>query len=232
VEFGTPQFWLAGLEIIVINILLSGDNAVVIALACRNLPEKQRRWGIFWGAAGAIVLRIVLTIFAVSLLTLPWLKIIGAVLLLWIGVKLIADESGEGGHEIQATDQLYAAVRTVIIADLVMSLDNVIGVAAAAKGSLTLLIFGLVLSIPLVIVGSQLIMKAIERFPILIVAGGGLLGYVAGEMAVTDTAIADWINANAHWLHWGLPVAGIALVIGVARLLRARAGHKAVEPPA
>ena len=105
-EFGTPQFWLAGLEIIVINILLSGDNAVVIALACRNLPEKQRRWGIFWGAAGAIVLRIVLTIFAVSLLTLPWLKIIGAVLLLWIGVKLIADESGEGGHEIQATDQL------------------------------------------------------------------------------------------------------------------------------
>jgi YjbE family integral membrane protein len=232
VEFGTPQFWLAGLEIIVINILLSGDNAVVIALACRNLPEKQRRWGIFWGAAGAIVLRIVLTIFAVSLLTLPWLKIIGAVLLLWIGVKLIADESGEGGHEIQATDQLYAAVRTVIIADLVMSLDNVIGVAAAAKGSLTLLIFGLVLSIPLVIVGSQLIMKAIERFPILIVAGGGLLGYVAGEMAVTDTAIVDWINANAHWLHWGLPVAGIALVVGVARLLQARAGHKAVEPPA
>jgi len=232
VEFGTPQFWLAGLEIIVINILLSGDNAVVIALACRNLPEKQRRWGIFWGAFGAIALRIVLTIFAVSLLTLPWLKIIGAVLLLWIGVKLIADESGEGGHEIQATDQLYAAVRTVIIADLVMSLDNVIGVAAAAKGSLTLLIFGLVLSIPLVIVGSQLIMKAIERFPILIVAGGGLLGYVAGEMAVTDTAIADWINANAHWLHWGLPVAGIVLVVGVARLLQARAGHKAVEPPA
>jgi YjbE family integral membrane protein len=232
VEFGTPQFWLAGLEIIVINILLSGDNAVVIALACRNLPEKQRRWGIFWGAAGAIVLRIVLTIFAVSLLTLPWLKIIGAVLLLWIGVKLIADESGEDGHEIKATDQLLAAVRTVIIADLVMSLDNVIGVAAAAKGSLTLLIFGLVLSIPLVIVGSQLIMKAIERFPILIVAGGGLLGYVAGEMAVTDTAIADWINANAHWLHWGLPVAGIALVVGVARILQARAGHKAVEPPA
>jgi len=232
VEFGTPQFWLAGLEIIVINILLSGDNAVVIALACRNLPDKQRRWGIFWGAFGAIALRIVLTIFALSLLTLPWLKIIGAVLLLWIGVKLIADESGEGGHEIQATDQLFAAVRTVIIADLVMSLDNVIGVAAAAKGSLTLLIFGLVLSIPLVIVGSQLIMKAIERFPILIVAGGGLLGYVAGEMAVTDTAIADWINANAHWLHWGLPVAGIVLVVGVARLLQARAGHKAVEPPA
>ncbi|HEY8242800.1 MAG TPA: TerC family protein [Casimicrobiaceae bacterium] len=231
-EFGTPQFWLAGFEIIVINILLSGDNAVVIALACRNLPDKQRRWGIFWGAFGAIALRIVLTFFALSLLQMPWLKIIGAVLLLWIGVKLIADDTGEGGHEIKAADQLFAAVRTVIIADLVMSLDNVIGVAAAAKGSLTLLVFGLVLSIPLVIVGSQLIMKAIERFPILIVAGGGLLGYVAGEMAVTDTAVADWINANAHWLHWALPVAGIVFVIGVARLLQMRAASKAVEPPA
>ena len=230
-EFGSPQFWVAALEIVIINILLSGDNAVVIALACRNLPERQRRWGIIWGAAGAVLLRIVLTFFAVSLLKFPYLKLVGGILLVWIGIKLIADDEGEG-HDIKAADQLMTAVRTIIIADLVMSLDNVIGVAAAAKGSLVLLIFGLVVSIPLVIVGSQLIMKAIERFPILIVAGGGLLGYVAGEMAVTDTAIADWINANAHWLHWGLPVAGIALVIGVARLLRARAGHKAVEPPA
>jgi YjbE family integral membrane protein len=224
VEFGSPQFWLAGLEIIVINILLSGDNAVVIALACRNLPHNQRRWGIVWGATGAIVLRIILTFFAISLLNLPWLKIIGGLLLLWIGVKLIADDD-EDGHEVKASDQLLSAVRTIIIADLVMSLDNVIGVAAAAKGSLVLLIFGLVVSIPLVIVGSQLIMKAIERFPILVMAGGGLLGYVAGEMAVTDTAIADWINANAHWLHWVLPTACIALVIGVARLLQARAAR-------
>jgi YjbE family integral membrane protein len=224
VEFGSPQFWLAGLEIIVINILLSGDNAVVIALACRNLPHNQRRWGIVWGATGAIVLRIILTFFAISLLNLPWLKIIGGLLLLWIGVKLIADDD-EDGHEVKASDQLLSAVRTIIIADLVMSLDNVIGVAAAAKGSLVLLIFGLVVSIPLVIVGSQLIMKAIERFPILVMAGGGLLGYVAGEMAVTDTAIADWINANAHWLHWVLPTACIARVIGVARLLQARAAR-------
>ena len=227
-EFGTPQFWLAGLEIIVINILLSGDNAVVIALACRNLPEKQRRWGIFWGAGGAIVLRIVLTFFALQLLDLPWLKIIGAVLLLWIGVKLIADDEDEG-HEVKASDQLFAAVRTIVVADLVMSLDNVIGVAAAAKGSLVLLIFGLVLSIPLVIVGSQLIMKAIERFPILVMAGGGLLGYVAGEMAVTDTAVVGWIDANAHWLHWALPLACIGLVVGVAKLLQAR--HAAGRPP-
>jgi YjbE family integral membrane protein len=230
VEFGSPQFWLAGLEIIVINILLSGDNAVVIALACRNLPPNQRRWGIVWGATGAIVLRIVLTFFAISLLNLPWLKIIGGLLLLWIGVKLIADDD-EDGHEVKASDQLLSAVRTIIIADLVMSLDNVIGVAAAAKGSLVLLIFGLVVSIPLVIVGSQLIMKAIERFPILVMAGGGLLGYVAGEMAVTDTAVADWINANAHWLHWVLPAACIALVIGIARLLQARAARGS-EPSA
>ena len=230
-EFGTPQFWLAGIEIIVINILLSGDNAVVIALACRNLPAHQRRWGVFWGAGGAIALRIVLTFFAISLLDLPWLKIVGGLLLLWIGVKLIADDGGEG-HEVKASDQLFAAVRTIVVADLVMSLDNVIGVAAAAKGSLFLLVFGLVVSIPLVIVGSQLIMKAIERFPILVMAGGGLLGYVAGEMAVTDNAVAGWINEHAHWLHWALPVACILFVIGVARLMQMRSGAGGDGPPA
>ena len=230
-EFGTPQFWLAGIEIIVINILLSGDNAVVIALACRNLPAHQRRWGVFWGAGGAIALRIVLTFFAISLLDLPWLKIIGGVLLLWIGVKLIADDGGDG-HEVKASDQLFAAVRTIVVADLVMSLDNVIGVAAAAKGSLFLLVFGLVVSIPLVIVGSQLIMKAIERFPMLVMAGGGLLGYVAGEMAVTDNAVSGWIEAHAHWLHWALPVGCILLVIGVARIVQMRAAARAGGPPA
>ena len=224
-ELWSPPFWVAAFEIIVVNILLSGDNAVVIALACRNLPPKQRTWGIVWGAGGAIVLRIVLTFFAISLLNLPWLKIIGGVLLLWIGVKLIADDE-DGGHEVKASDQLFAAVRTIVIADLVMSLDNVIGVAAAAKGSLVLLIFGLVVSIPLVIVGSQLIMKAIERFPMLVMAGGGLLGYVAGEMAVTDTAVADWVNAHAHWLHWVLPAGCILLVIGVAKLLQMRSAQR------
>jgi YjbE family integral membrane protein len=223
VDFTTPQFWLAALEIIVINILLSGDNAVVIALACRNLPPKQRRWGVIWGAVGAIVLRILLTFFAVKLLQLPYLKLIGGALLLWIGVKLIAEEEEEQeGKAVQASDKLLAAIRTVIIADLVMSIDNVLGVAAAAKGSLLLLVFGLVVSIPLVIAGSQIIMKLIERFPILILGGGGLLGFVAGEMFVEDVAVEPWIKANAHALVWVVPAAGILIVIGVAKWLERR----------
>jgi YjbE family integral membrane protein len=222
VEFLSPQFWVAALEIIVINILLSGDNAVVIALACRNLPPRQRRWGIVWGAAGAVVLRIILTFFAVSLLKFPYLNLIGGALLIWIGIKLIAEEEGEG-PDVQAADRLMVAIRTIIVADLVMSLDNVIGVAGAAKGSVLLIVFGLVLSIPLVIVGAQLIMKLIDRFPILIIGGGGLLGYVAGEMIVMDTAIAPWIDANAHWLHWALPVAGILVVVGAAKWMQMRA---------
>jgi len=226
VESLSPQFWLAALEIIVINILLSGDNAVVIALACRNLPARQRRWGIIWGAAGAVVLRIILTFFAVSLLKLPWLNIVGGVLLLWIGYKLIADEEGEEGQEIKAADRLIVAVRTIIIADLVMSLDNVIGVAGAAKGSVVLIVFGLVVSIPLVVVGAQLIMKLIERMPILVVAGGGLLGFVAGEMLVADTAVVGWIQANAPWLHWAGPVAGILVVIGAAKLSQKKQAAK------
>jgi YjbE family integral membrane protein len=222
----TAQFWVAALEIIVINILLSGDNAVVIALACRNLPPKQQRWGVFWGAAGAIVLRIVLTFFAVSLLAFPYLKLVGGVLLLWIGIKLIAEEEEEAedgeGHAVKASDKLLAAVWTVIVADLVMSIDNVLGVAAAAKGSVVLLVFGLVVSIPLVIAGSQLIMKMIERMPLLIVIGGGLLGFVAGEMMIEDTAVRPWIEANAHWLEWIGPAAGIVFVVGVARWMQRR----------
>jgi len=221
-DIGTPQFWLAALEIVVINILLSGDNAVVIALACRNLPPAQRRWGVFWGAIGAIVLRVILTFFAVSLLQLSYLKIIGGALLVWIGIKLIAEEDGEGGHDVRGSDRLLAAIRTVVIADLVMSIDNVLGVAAAARGNLLLLIFGLVVSVPLVIGGAQLIMRLIERFPVLIVAGGGLLGFVAGELIVDDSAIADWIHAHAAWLTWAAPVIGIALVVGPAKWLAGR----------
>jgi YjbE family integral membrane protein len=221
-DFGTPQFWLAGLEIIVINILLSGDNAVVIALACRNLPPHQRRWGVFWGAVGAIVLRIILTFFAVSLLQLSYLKLIGGVLLLWIGIKLIAEEDSEEGHDVKASDKMFSAIRTVVIADLVMSIDNVLGVAAAAHGSLLLLIFGLALSVPLVIGGAQIIMRLIERFPILIVAGGGLLGFVAGELMIEDSAIVDWVHTHAAWLSWAAPIAGIALVVAPAKWMQAR----------
>ena len=220
-EFGSSQFWVAGLEIILINILLSGDNAVVIALACRNLPQKQRRLGIFYGVIGAVVLRIVLTFFAVALLSMPYLQLIGAALLVWIGIKLIAEEEGEG-DEIEGSDRLMSAVKTVIVADLVMSLDNVIGVAGAAKGSLALLVFGLVVSIPLVVVGAQVIMKIIERFPILVIAGGGLLGYIAGEIAVADAAVKDWIAANLPSLHWIAPVVGVIIVVVIGVWLSRR----------
>jgi YjbE family integral membrane protein len=222
VEFGSTQFWLAGLEIIVINVLLSGDNAVVIALACRGLPPQQRKWGVIWGAVGAIVLRIILTFFAVSLLALPWLKLIGGALLLWIGVKLVVGDEDDDGKEVAASDKLLAAVRTVIVADLVMSVDNVLGVAAAAKGSLFLLVFGLVVSIPLVIAGSQLIISLVQRYPALVVAGGGLLGFVAGEMFVEDTAVAPWLAGQAHVLHYAIPAACVVFVIVAARTLQRR----------
>ncbi len=160
----TPQFLISVFEIILINILLSGDNAVVIALACRNLPDKLRRKGILWGVLGAIILRIVLTFFAMSLLEYPWIKLVGAALLIWIGIKLIVGEE-HVEHEVKASDRLFSAVWTILIADLVMSLDNVMAVTAAAKGDLPLIIFGLVISIPLVIFGSQIIMRLIERLP-------------------------------------------------------------------
>ncbi len=222
--FVTPQFWVAALEIVAINILLSGDNAVVIALACRNLAPGQRRWGVFWGAGGAIVLRIVLTFFAVSLLTLPWLKIVGGVALLWIGITLIIQDDGDD-VQVKASGQLLAAVWTVIVADVVMSIDNVLGVAAAARGSLLLLVFGIALSLPLIIAGAQLVLKLLERYPLLVVAGGGLLGYIAGELIVDDAAIGPWVDASAPWLNWAAPVIGIVLVVGAAKWIEARAAR-------
>jgi YjbE family integral membrane protein len=211
-ELLTPQFLISVLEIILINILLSGDNAVVIALACRNLPDKLRRQGILWGVLGAIVLRIILTYFAMSLLNYPWLKLIGAVLLIWIGIKLIVgDENAD--HEVKASDQLVSAIWTILIADLVMSLDNVMAVTAAAKGNLPLIIFGLVISIPLVIYGSQIIMRLIERMPLLVPAGGGLLGYIAGDLATDDPVVAPWIESSAPMVDWLAPFVGIAIVV-------------------
>jgi YjbE family integral membrane protein len=227
VEFVSPQFWVAALEIIVINILLSGDNAVVIALACRNLPRRQRIMGTFWGVIGAVALRIILTFFAVRLLLLPYLQLVGAALLVWIGIRLVAED--EGAHpEVRASTRLLSAVRTVIVADLVMSVDNVIGVAGAAKGSLPLLVFGLVVSIPLVVFGSQLIMKLIERFPWLVIAGGGLLGYIAGEIATADTAIRSWVDVNAPSLHYVAPAAGVVIVVVVGVWLMRRNGSAAI----
>ena len=208
----SPQFLISVLEIILINILLSGDNAVVIALACRNLPDKLRRQGILWGVMGAIVLRIILTYFAMSLLNYPWLKLIGAVLLIWIGIKLIVGEEN-AEHEVKAGDRLISAIWTILIADLVMSLDNVMAVTAAAKGDLPLIIFGLVISIPLVIFGSQIIMRLIERMPLLVPAGGGLLGYIAGDLATDDPVLAPWIELHVPMVDWLAPIIGIAVVV-------------------
>lgn len=225
-EWATPQFAIAVVQIIMVNILLSGDNAVVIALACRNLSRRQRRHGIFWGVLGAIVLRVVLTFFAMSLLANPYLKIVGGGLLVWIGIKLIAEED-DAEHKVKASDRLLAAVWTIIIADLVMSLDNVMAVAAAAKGSVPLIVFGLIISVPIVVLGSQIIMRIIERFPVLVLAGGGLLGYIAGDMAIEDPAIAPWIAANISYATVFTPAAGFVLVVAVgAWLSRKRARLK------
>ncbi len=215
------QFWVDVLKIIMIDVLLSGDNAVVIALACRNLPLEQRKKGIFLGVLGAIGLRVVLTFFAVNLLSLPYLKLVGAFLLIWIGVKLLLPEDEHGEDSIKADTRLFGAVKTIIIADFVMSLDNVLGVAAAAKGNATLLIFGLLISIPLIAWSSQLVLKVIDRFPVVIFAGGGLLGYVAGEMLIGEALFAPVLEAH-HYLHSVVPVGCALLVLCLGHWLAKR----------
>jgi YjbE family integral membrane protein len=217
----TTMFWVALAQIIMINILLSGDNAVVIALASRSLPPAQQKKAILFGSFGAVVLRIILTFFAAYLLTLPYLKLAGGALLVWIGVSLLKPDDEE--EHIDAHSNLKAAIKTIIIADFVMSLDNVIGVAAAAKGNFVLLVLGLGISIPLIIYGSTLMLKLMERFPIIVTAGGGLLGWVAGEMAITDPVIAQWVDTHAHWMHNVVPAAGFVLVIVIGKWLARRA---------
>jgi len=209
---GTTFFWVTLGQIIMINIVLSGDNAVVIALASRSLPPRQQRNAILFGSFGAIFLRVVLTFFAVLLLGLPYLKIIGSVLLGWIGIQMLIPEEEE--THIDDHTQLWSAIKTIIIADFIMSLDNVLGVAAAAKGSVLLLVIGLGISIPLIIYGSTLVLKLMTRFPVIVTIGGGVLGWVAGEMFVTDPAIAPWVDTNAHWMHESTPgLAALFVVI-------------------
>jgi YjbE family integral membrane protein len=220
----SPEFWVALFQIILINIVLSGDNAVVIALACRALPPKQQKKAILFGSVGAIVLRIVLTFFAIYLLSLPYLKLIGAALLLWIGVGLLKSDDEE--EHLEGHSNLIAAIKTIMIADLVMSLDNVIGVAAAAKGNVPLLVIGLVISIPLIIYGSTLILKLMARFPVIITIGAGLLGWVAGEMAVSDPAISEWA-ANQHTLHMLAPAIGAIAVVATGKWLVSRSATQA-----
>lgn len=228
-DMSTAAFWIAVLQIILIDILLGGDNAVVIALACRRLPEHQRRQGIFWGVAGAIGLRVVLIFFALQLLAVPWLKIAGALLLFWIGVKLLLPED-DGHGDIAAATSLAGAIKTIIVADAVMSLDNVIAVAGAANGSMVLVTFGILISIPIVVWGSQLVLTLMDRHPVVITAGGGLLGWIGGGMIATDPALPANLLSGIPYAETVAAIAGAALVVVIGKWLAKRAAPRvAVE---
>ena len=236
-------FWIDLGQIIIIDILLGGDNAVVIALACRKLPPELRKKGILFGTAGAIVLRVILIAFAMTLLAVPFLKFVGAILLVWIGVKLLAPDEEEGHGNIQGSDKLMAAIKTIIVADLVMSVDNVIAIAGAAQNagedhSMLLVVLGLLISIPIIVWGSQLVIKLMERFPIIITAGGMLLGWIAGGMLVTDPAFTNtekwtWVPklgttgpdgtaVISNTLYWTAHIAGALLVLALGKFLAGR----------
>jgi hypothetical protein len=228
-SFFDPMAWWALFQISIINILLSGDNAVVIALACRNLPAKQAKTAFMIGAVGAIVIRTGLTTFAAFLLTIPYIELIGSVLLLWIGVKLFVADDEEG--DVKSSENFWDAVKIIVIADIVMSLDNVLGMAAAAKGHVGLLILGLVLTVPLILFSSALVMKLMDRFPIFITLGATLLGYVAGEMAIEDPAVKTYIDTHAAYLHYVSPIAGALFVLGIGKMMKAKSAKHAEEAP-
>ncbi len=225
-----PVFWLGLAQVIMVNVLLSGDNAVVIALAARSLPPHQQKKAIVWGSVAAIAMRIVLTIVAVALLKLPYLKIIGGLLLFWIAVQLLSPEDDDG-DKVGGSNSIWVAIRTILIADLVMSLDNVIGVAAAARGDQVLVMLGLGISIPLIIFGSTLLLKLMDRFPVIITIGAALLGWVAGEMLITDPSLQDWVATNLSGMQMHLPligeisfaqILGALIVIGIGKFLTMR----------
>ncbi|WP_407279261.1 TerC family protein [Aromatoleum evansii] len=229
-------FWVSVLQIIAIDILLGGDNAVVIALACRKLPEHQRNKGIAWGVVGAIGLRVVLIFFALQLLALPFLKVVGALLLLWIGVKLMQPEDDEGQGNIEGSTHLLGAIKTIVIADAVMSLDNVIAVAGAAKGDLGLVVFGIVVSIPIIVWGSKFVLKLMDRFPMVITLGAALLGWIAGGMLIGDVVVKPYVEHLPGWLHYVSSTAGALFVVALGAWLAKRqsvedhaAGELAVE---
>ena len=237
-EFFTADFLSAVLAIILIDIVLGGDNAVVIALACRKLPESQRRLGILYGTAGAVGLRVVLVFFALTLLAIPFLKIVGALLLVWIGVKLLAPSDEDEHGKIEGSDRLWSAIKTVIVADLVMSIDNVIAIAGAAEGGgehkMSLVIFGLLVSIPIIVWGSQFVMKLMDRFPMILTAGGMLLGWIAGTMLVTDPAVANteawtWMPKlpQTDALRWAAGVVGALVVLAIGQMLNRKADNPA-----
>lgn len=224
----SPLFWIGLLKIIWINIILSGDNAVVIALSARTLPAQQQKKAVILGSGAAVVLRVLLTVVAAKLMSLRFLQIIGGLLLLWIGVQLFGGDDDGGASEDEGSGGLAAAVRTILLADLVMSLDNVIAVAAAAQGDFVLLVLGLALSIPLVIFGSTLMIKLMERFPIIVVLGAALIGWVGGETIVSDVSLSAVVAANP-WLHYAGAVACAMLVVLVGRHLQARSRHSSTN---
>jgi YjbE family integral membrane protein len=235
-SLATPEFWIALLQIIGVNIVLSGDNAVVIALSARSLPPEQQKRAVAWGSGAAVVMRIGLTLLAVELLRLPYLKLVGSALLLWIALQLLMPEGEEGKDGHATASGMAAAIKTILLADLVMSLDNVIAVAAAAKGSTLLLVIGLAISIPLVVFASTLLLKLMTRWPVIVTLGAALLGWVSGEMAISDPAVKGWIDAQWPVLHYAAPIAGAAGVVIVGTLLtrllasRGSAGEAADKP--
>ena len=224
---GLGTLALQVLQIVWIDLLLSGDNAVVIAMACRSLPEEQRRWGIILGAGAAVLLRIAFAAVIVQLLALPYVHVVGGVLLLWIAVQLALDD--HAAHKVKARSSLFGAVATIVIADGVMSLDNVVAIAGASRGSLELMIFGLLLSVPLIVFGSTLLLKLLDRFPIIAWGGAALLGWIGGEMIAAEPFIDRWLDegALAHWFakapihpEFFVEVLGLVLVLAVAALLK------------
>jgi YjbE family integral membrane protein len=218
----SADFWIGLMKIIWINIILSGDNAVVIALAARSLPEHQQRQAILFGSGAAVVLRIALTVVAAALLELSYLQIIGGLLLLYIGAQLLSEDGDEDEGEVEKAS-LFAAIRTIFIADLVMSLDNVIAVAAAAKGNMTLLILGLAISIPMVIFGSAIMIKLMTRFPIIVTFGACLIGWVGGETIASDVALREFAAENP-WLHYAAATAGALSVLAIGKYFQTKHG--------
>src|SRR5690242_20443239 len=217
-----PEMWTALVKIAVINVVLSGDNAVVIALACRSLPPKQQKSAFIVGTAGIVVLMTILTIFAAALMTVPYLQLVGSVLLLWIGIKLLLPEDGD--DDLKGSSNFWEAVKTIIIADIIMSLDNVLGVAGAAKGHYAMLFFGLLITMPLILFGSAMLMKLMERFPVFVTIGAALIGYVAGDMVIGDLATHEYVESHLAFLdkYFVAAIAGALIVVVVGKLLGKR----------
>ena len=219
-EYFNDTWVIAVLQIIAIDIVLGGDNAIIIALACRNLPKHQRRAGILWGTAGAIILRVILVFFATSLMEIWGLRSIGGILLIWIGVKLLTEvETNDLDGKINQSSNLLTAIRTIIIADFVMSLDNALAITAAAKGNIGLVVFGLLLSVPIIISGSALILRLMERFPIIITAGAGLLGWLGGSLIISDKLFAEFITMSLPAAPTMAAAAGAISVVTIGKFL-------------